>query len=77
MNEKTSQLSICEMRLHIFNRIELLVNDKRISDADALANEWIVDGQNPDDDATYEFAVDCYYKKTSRKPTKKYDELDF
>lgn len=77
MNKKTSDLSICEMRLHLFNRVEYLVNQTRISDADAVAKEWIIDGMNPDYDPTYEFAVDCFHKKTRSQHKKKYDELDF
>lgn len=77
MNEKTSQLSISEMRLHLFNRIESLVEINNIADADALAKEWIIDGMNPDNDSDYIFLVDCYYKKVRGNSTRKYDELDF
>ena len=77
MNKKTAQLSIAEMRLHIFQRVEDLYKEERMADADCLAKEWIC-GFNPDNDPSYEFLVEVWHKKVrTTKKTKKYSDLDF
>lgn len=79
MNKKTANLSICEMRKHLFERIEFLYDEHKYEDGNALANEWLLDGRtyNPDNDETYEFCVDTYHKKVRKAKYKKFTDLEF
>lgn len=79
MNEKTANLAISEMRLRLFERIELLYEQENFSDGNALAEEWLLDDRkyNPDHDNDYVFLVDSYHKKTRTQRYKKFEDLEF
>lgn len=79
MNERTANLSICEMRKHLFERLELLYDRHQYEDGNSIANEWLLDGRrfNPDNDPSYEFLVEVFHKKTKQKRYKNFSDLDF
>lgn len=79
MNKGTANLAICEMRRHLFDRIEELYENNRWEDGNAIANEWLLDGRtfNPDTESGYEFLVEQFHKKTRTKKYKNFSDLDF
>lgn len=82
MNQKTLNLSIAQMRLHIFEKVEEKVNENNIADAHALSCEWIVPDSegnlvNPDNDESYNWLYEVRHKKVTDKKYKKFTDLDF
>lgn len=82
MNNKSLDLSICEMRLHLFDQVELKVNEGEIDDAHAIACEWMVPGddginRNPDDDKSYVWLYEMRQKKVTDRKYRNFTDLDF
>ena len=82
MNKKSLALSISEMRYHIFQRVEDLADEKRMAEAHAVAQEWILKDDkgepfNPDKDKDYVWLYAPRNKKVTDKKYRKFTDLDF